>query len=179
MRVRLTSASKFDAFKTEVESDKTLQLGVHRETTYYEESGEGTTAFVSVLGFMVAVIFSLGAMIGAAITMYAQVANRTREVGTLRALGFSRIAILLSFLIESITIALAGGLLGILLSLPMGMAHFSTLNMATWSEVVFHFKTTPMILVSALIFATVMGVLGGFLPALRAARMSPLQAIRG
>jgi putative ABC transport system permease protein len=179
MRVHLTNASKFDAFKAEVESDKTLQLGVHRESTYYEESGEGTSTFVTVLGVMVAIIFSLGAMIGAAITMYAQVANRVREVGTLRALGFSRFAILTSFLIESIVIALTGGVLGILLSLPMGAAHFSTLNMATWSEIVFHFQTTPQILISALIFAVVMGVIGGFLPALRAARMSPLAAIRG
>jgi putative ABC transport system permease protein len=179
MRVRLSSASKFDSFKTEVESEKTLQLGAQRESTYYEESGEGTSTFVTVLGVIVAIIFSLGAMIGAAITMYAQVANRTREIGTMRALGFSRFAILTSFLIESVLIALTGGLLGILLSLPMGFAKFSTLNMATWSEIVFHFQTTPKILISAMIFAAVMGIVGGFMPARRAAKMSPLEAIRG
>jgi putative ABC transport system permease protein len=178
VRVHLAGATKLDAFKADVESDKTLQLEVQRESTYYENSGEGTSTFVTILGVIVAVIFSFGAMIGAAITMYAQVANRTREIGTLRALGFSRFAVLGSFLTESILIALVGGLAGILLSLPMGFARFSTLNMATWSEVVFRFQTTPQILVNALIFSTVMGVIGGFLPAVRAARMSPLQAIR-
>jgi putative ABC transport system permease protein len=179
VRVHLSAPSKLDAFKAEVESDKTLQLEVHRESTYYEDSAEGTSTFVTVLGVIVAVIFSFGAMIGAAITMYAQVANRTREIGTLRALGFSRFAILTSFMIESVFIALTGGLLGVVLSLPMGLARFSTLNMATWSEIVFKFQTTPGILLGAMLFATVMGVIGGFWPAVRAARLSPLEAIRG
>jgi putative ABC transport system permease protein len=113
------------------------------------------------------------------ITMHSSIANRQREIGTLRALGFSRFSILVSFLIESVLLALAGGALGVLAALGMRFVRFSTVNFASWSEVVFTFEPTPGILVGSVAIAAVMGLLGGFFPALRAARISPIQAMRG
>jgi putative ABC transport system permease protein len=178
VRARLTDASKFDAFKNEVESDKKLGLAVEREDKYYEKQSQGMATFMGALGITIAIFFSFGAMIGAAITMYGQVANRAKEVGTLRALGFSRFSILSSFLLESIMLAIAGGVLGALLSLLMGFVKFSTINFVSWSEIVFRFEPTPGIILGSLIFAGIMGVLGGFLPALRASAVSPIQAMR-
>jgi putative ABC transport system permease protein len=179
VRVRLESPSKFDAFKNEVESvDKTLGLQVTRESTYYENQSEGTSLFILILGILISFFFSLGAIIGAAITMYAQVSNRTREIGTLRALGFSKLSILTSFVLESLMVAGAGGVVGIIGSFALARVSFSTLNFSTFSEIVFRFETTPGIILASLVFSLVMGLIGGFLPALRAARMSPLAAIR-
>jgi putative ABC transport system permease protein len=118
-------------------------------------------------------------MIGATITMYAAVANRQKEIGTLRALGFSRRSVLSSFLLEAILLALLGGLVGAAASLAMGFVRFSMMNFTSWSEIVFSFEPTPGVIAKALVFAGVMGVLGGFFPALRAARVSPIQAMRG
>jgi putative ABC transport system permease protein len=179
VRVQLTSASSFEAFRTSIEQNRQLGLQVQRESAYYEKQSEGTSIFIKALGFIIAFFISLGAMIGAMITMYGTVAHRQREIGTLRALGFSRSAILVSFLFESVTLALLGGLVGVLAALPMGMVRFSTMNFATWSEIVFAFEPTPKILVSAVLLAVGMGVLGGFFPALRAARINPVKAMRG
>jgi putative ABC transport system permease protein len=179
VRVRLSSAAKFDAFKIAVEQDKNLGLEAVRETTYYEKQSEGVSIFVTALGSVIAVFFSFGAMIGALITMHASVANRQREIGTLRALGFSRTSILFSFLAESVALALLGGVVGALASTAMGLVSFSLINFATFSELVFSFEPTPGIVLTAVAFAAVMGVFGGFLPALRAARVSPVTAMRG
>ena len=178
VRVRLESAAKLDGFRVAVEQDKRLGLQVMRETTYFEKQSENLSLFIGVMGSLIAIFFSIGAMIGAAITMYAAVANRQREIGTLRALGFSRISILASFLAESTLLALAGGALGALASLGMGFVKFSMVNFASWSEVVFSFDPTPEILGRALLFALVMGIFGGFFPAVRAARVSPVVAMR-
>ena len=113
------------------------------------------------------------------ITMYAAVANRQREIGTLRALGFSRTSVMVSFVIESIVLAMIGGAVGCVASLAMGFVHFSMINFSSWSEMVFSFDPTPRVMGAALLFACGMGLLGGLLPAIRAARTSPLQAIRG
>ena len=110
--------------------------------------------------------------------MHAAVAMRQREIGTLRALGFGKGSILFSFLVESIFLALIGGAIGAAASLAMGMARFSMVNFASWSEIVFTFEPTTGIIVSSMIFATFMGVLGGFFPAVRAARVSPVDAMR-
>lgn len=179
IRVALSSAGQFDTFKASVEQDKRLGLQVVREPEYYEKLSEGTSLFIKIVGTMIAVFFSIGAMIGATITMYAAVANRQREIGTLRALGFSRTAILTSFVFESLVLSFAGGLLGTVASLAMGAVSFSMINFASWSEMVFHFQPTAAIIGRSLLFAGVMGFLGGFLPALRAARVSPIVAMRG
>jgi putative ABC transport system permease protein len=179
VRVRLESPSKFDAFRAGVENDKRLGLSAQRETDFYERQSEGVTVFVSALGITVSVFFALGAMIGAMITMYAAVANRQREIGTLRALGFSRAAVLGSFVFESVLLAAVAGAVGCVASLAMGLVHFSMVNFASWSEMVFSFDPTPGVIGTALLFACGMGLLGGILPAVRAARTSPLEAIRG
>lgn len=176
--VALESASKFDQFKAAMESDKQLGLQAQRQSDYFEKQSEGTAMFVSVLGTGIVIFFSIGAMIGAMITMYAAVQNRKKEIGMLRALGFSRFTIMTSFLFESVALSLLGGVLGVLASLGMGFVEFSMMNFANWSEITFGFEPTPEILISSLIVGAVMGVLGGFLPAIRAASVSPLAAMR-
>ncbi|MFO0755599.1 MAG: ABC transporter permease [Byssovorax sp.] len=179
VRVLLDSPASFDAFQAGVEQDKRLGLMAQRETTYYEKQSQGTSLFISILGSVIAFFFSLGAMIGATITMYASIANRQREIGTLRALGFSRFAILISFLAEGMILSALGGLAGAVASLGMGTVKFSMINFASWSEMVFKFEATPEILVTSLVAALSMGMIGGFLPAIRAAGVSPLAAMRG
>ena len=179
IRVKLTSAGAFGDFQRAVEQDKRLGLQAMRETDYYEKLSEGTGLFITVLGTLVSIFFSIGAVIGAAITMYAAVANRSREVGILRALGFSRLAILFSFVSESVMLAMLGGFLGVGAALALGGTKFSMMNFASWSEIVFSFEPTPGILLSGLVFAFVMGLVGGFLPAVRAAQVAPVAAMRG
>lgn len=179
VRVRLTAPSKFDTFSTAVEQDKNLLLMAQREPEFYRKMSENTADFAGILGAVIAVFFSMGAMIGAMITMYASVASRAREIGTLRALGFSRASVLFSFLLEAVLLALLGGGIGLLASLGMSFVKLSMMNFSTWSEVVFSFTPTPEILLKALLFAGVMGLLGGLLPAVRAAKLSPLNAMRG
>lgn len=135
--------------------------------------------FLRVLGLTLTIIFSLGAVIGAMITMYSSVANRVFEIGTLRALGFSRFSILVCFLTESVLLALAGGVLGALASLAVGNVEFTMVNFASWSEMTFRLDPVPRILGTAMGAAGMMGVLGGFLPAVRASGVSPLAAMRG
>jgi putative ABC transport system permease protein len=179
VRVQLDSPTKFEAFEAVVEQDKQLGLDALREDRYYEKQSEGTSMFVTSLGIVIAVIFSIGAMIGAMITMYASIASRGREIGTLRALGFSRHGILMSFLIESLSLSLCGGVLGVIGALFLGTVKFSMMNFASWSEIVFSFTPTPTILLTALFFSGLMGLCGGFFPALQAARISPVRAMRG
>lgn len=178
IRVRLDSASKFDAFKALVEQNRQLGLLAIRETDYYEKASDMTATFLTGMGKMIAFFFGMGAMIGAMITMHAAVANRQREIGTLRALGFSRGSILFSFLIESILLSIFGGAIGAVASLAMGFVKITTLNANTWSEIVFTFEPTPDIIVKALLVAGIMGLVGGFVPAWRAARISPIDAMR-
>lgn len=178
VRVRLRRAEQFDAFRRAVETNPALGLTVKRESVYYEEIAQGTTQFLTILGLMIALFFSAGAMIGAMITMHASVAQRGREIGTLRALGFSRASILLAFLFESVVLGLLGGAVGAVASLGMGLVRFNLVNFATWSEIVFTFVPTAPIVVSSLLFAAFMGVVGGFFPAVRAARVNVLDALR-
>jgi len=179
VRVRLDSPAAFDAFRAGVENDKRLGLQALRESTFYEKQSEGAAIFVGALGTVVSVFFAIGAMIGAMITMYAAVANRQREIGTLRALGFSRSSVLFSFLLEAVILSVIGGAIGAAASLSMAFVHPSMVNPASWSEIVFSFDPTPGVILKALVFAGVMGLIGGLFPAVRAARTSPLQAIRG
>jgi putative ABC transport system permease protein len=179
VRVKLESPAAFDGFKAAMEGEKSYGYQAMRETEYFEKISEGTSIFINVLGSLIAFFCALGAMIGAMITMYSAVANRQREIGTLRALGFSRGSILFSFLLESTILALIGGAVGVVASLAMSFVHLSMMNLASWSEMVFSFDPTPRIIVTALIFAGGMGIVGGFFPALRASRVSPVLAMRG
>lgn len=179
VRVRLDSPAVFDGFAAALEQDKRLGLDAQAEPEFYKKQSENTSIFIMALGTIIAVFFSIGAMIGGMITMYGAVAHRRREIGVLRALGFSRSAIMFSFLLESVMLALLGGAVGTLASLAMGMVKFSLLNFTTFSEIVFEFHATPEILVRSLVFGGVMGIIGGFLPAIRAARTPPIEAMKG
>jgi putative ABC transport system permease protein len=177
--VRLSNPSAFEAFKARVEQDPRTQAAeVKREKQYYREQSELMSAFIRILGLIVTFIFSIGAIIGAVITMFAAVANRTVEIGTLRALGFRRRSILTAFLIESVMLSLIGGLLGIGLAALMSFIRISTVNFGTFAELAFGFVLSPSIIVSSLVFAVIMGILGGFSPAVRAARLNILAALR-
>jgi putative ABC transport system permease protein len=176
--VALESPSKLDAFRVAMESDKQLGLQALSEPAYYEKQSEGTAGLVTFLGGAIVFFFSVGAIIGAMITMYAAVAHRKREVGTLRALGFSRTTILVSFLLEAVLLSLLGGLVGSLASLAMGFVRFKMMNFNSWSEITFSFDPAPEIIVSALVLGGVMGVLGGLFPAIQASRTSPVEAMR-
>jgi putative ABC transport system permease protein len=176
---RLDRTTSFEGFESAVETDKQLGLDAERENIYYAKQSEDTTQFVMMMGYVITFLFSIGAMIGAMITMYAAVAQRRREVGTLRALGFSRFAILTSFLLEAFLLALLGGAVGAAAASMMMFVKFSMMNFATWSEVVFSFTPTATIIGISLLAGGIMGVLGGFLPALRAASTSPIEAMRG
>lgn len=179
VRVRLESPAVFDGFAAAVEQDKRLGFDAVPELEFYAKASESSAMLITAIGIIIAMFFSIGAMIGAMITMYGAVANRKGEIGVLRALGFSRTVILASFLSESVVLSLLGGLLGIATASMLGFVKFSMMNFQTRSEIVFQFEPTVEILVTALVFGGVMGVLGGFLPAIRAARTAPIEAMRG
>ncbi|MGB5872112.1 MAG: ABC transporter permease [Bacteroidota bacterium] len=177
--LQLRDPGDFESVKSRIESDPRTQSSiVKREIDYYRETSQAMSTFIKVLGLIVTIIFSVGATIGAMITMYAAVSNRTIEIGTLRALGFRRRSILGAFLIESIVLALIGGAAGIALASLTSLIRISTINFSTFSELAFGFVLSPGIVVASLIFAIIMGILGGFLPAARAARMQIVSALR-
>ncbi|MGB2959985.1 MAG: ABC transporter permease [Bacteroidota bacterium] len=177
--LQLRDPGDFESVKSRIESDPRTQSSiVKREIDYYRETSQAMSTFIKVLGLIVTIIFSVGATIGAMITMYAAVSNRTIEIGTLRALGFRRRSILGAFLIESIVLALIGGAAGIALASLTSLIRISTINFSTFSELAFGFVLSPGIVVASLIFAVIMGILGGFLPAARAARMQIVSALR-
>ena len=178
VRAKLTSASALEPFERAIEGNRQLGLEVMSEREYYEKQSEGTSTFINGLGMVVAFFFAIGAMIGAMITMYAAVSNRKREIGTLRALGFGKFSIMFSFLFESVMLALLGGALGAAASLAMGLVTFSMVNFQSWSELVFTFRPTLGILVGAVVFGGSMGFFGGFFPAVRAARMPLVSALK-
>jgi len=179
VRVRLDSSSAFDLFKAAMEGEKQYGYLALREKDYLEKQSQGTSRFIDVMATIISFFFAVGAMIGATITMYAAVAHRQREIGTLRALGFSRGSILFSFLLEAVVLAFFGGAVGAFASLGMGFVHVSMLNFASWSEIVFGFEPTPGIILTSLGLAMAMGLFGGFFPAVRASRVSPVAAMRG
>ena len=178
MLFRLNDPEQFDDVKTAIENDPRLTLEAKREKRFYAEQSEALSKFISYLGTAISIIFSIGAVIGAAITMYASVASRTGEIGTLRALGFSRGAILAAFLGEALLLGLLGGVVGLLGASAMQALSISTTNFQTFAEIAFSFTLTPRIVVVSLIFAMAMGFVGGFLPAARAARMKIVDALR-
>jgi putative ABC transport system permease protein len=177
-RVRLNSAADFDAYRDQIENDKRFSMKAMREPDYLDKQSEQTRVFLSFSGILMAVLFSIAAMLGAAITMNGAVAHRSREIGTLRALGFSRRAILTSFLLEAIVLAVVGGLVGSALVLLLSFVSFPIINFQTFSEIVFSFHATPAVFIRALVFSGFMGLLGGLIPAIRASRVSPIEAMR-
>ena len=176
---RLKNPDDLTELLTAFAVDNRLQYFVpKREKKFFEEQSEMMAKFIRILGVFVTIIFSTGATIGAMITMYGAVANRTVEIGTLRALGFYRRSILLAFLAESFVLALTGGLLGLALASVLQFFTISTLNFGSFSELAFSFALSPSIIASSLGFSLLMGLLGGFLPALRASRLNIIQALR-
>ncbi len=175
---RLRDPADFAAFKTRLESDPRLTLEAKREPQFYADQAEAMATFLRILGMTLTLVFSVGAIIGAMITMYAAVATRVTEIGTLRALGFSRASIVAAFVAESLFLGLLGGVLGILAASFMQLITLSTMNWQTFSELAFGFALTPGITLKALGFAAGMGLFGGVLPALRAARLNIVTALR-
>jgi ABC-type lipoprotein release transport system permease subunit len=175
---RLADADAFAAVKNRLETDPRLQVDAKRESVYYAEQSEQLSMFIRYLGITLSVIFSTGAIIGAMITMYGSVASRTAEIGTLRALGFRRASILLAFLLESLLLAALAGAVGIAAAALMQWVSFSTTNFQTFSELAFSFTLTAEIAGASIAFALTMGLLGGLLPAARAARLQIVDALR-
>ena len=177
--IRLDNVNAFTQFQEEFNKDLRLQtLEVKREKKFYEEQSEDMAMFIRILGIAVTVIFSLGAMIGAMITMYAAVSNRTIEIGTLRALGFQRRNVLFAFLIESLSISIFGGLIGLFLASFLQFFDISMINFGSFAELAFSFSLSPSIIINSLIFTVVMGLVGGFLPSIRASRLNIVNALR-
>ena len=175
---KLTDTDRFETVKKELESDPRLTVEAKREQRFYADQSEALSKFITYLGTSISVIFSIGAIIGAMITMYASVASRVAEIGTLRALGFSRGAILAAFLGEALLLGLVGGLAGLTAASFMQALTISTTNFQTFAEVAFSFTLTPGIIAASIAFALAMGFIGGFLPAARAARMKIVDALR-
>jgi ABC-type lipoprotein release transport system permease subunit len=175
---KLRDPGEFDALKARIESDPRLTVEVKRENQYYKDQSRALAKFLRILGLSLTIIFSLGAVIGAMITMYAAVANRTQEIGTLRALGFRRGSILIAFLMEALLLGFIGGCLGLFLASFLQAFTISTTNFQTFAELAFSFSITGEIIYKGLLFSLVMGFVGGVLPAARAARMNVLEALR-
>ncbi|HLA99886.1 MAG TPA: ABC transporter permease [Bacteroidota bacterium] len=176
---RLRDHDGFESLKSGIESDRRLNyLELSREREFYRKQSGIMADFIRILGLMVTIIFSLGAIVGAMITMYAAVANRTIEIGTLRALGFRRKTILATFLLEAIFISIAGSLAGVFAASFLQLLVISTTNFGTFTELAFGFDLTADVIVSTLFFGFIMGVAGGFLPAVRASRMNIINALR-
>jgi putative ABC transport system permease protein len=179
LTLRLRDPEAFGEFVAIFQTDnRLLHFEPKRERKFFEEQSEMMATFIRILGLFITVIFSTGSVIGAMITMYGAVANRTIEIGTLRALGFLRRSILLAFLTESFLISLSGGILGLVLASLLQFFTISTLNFASFAELAFSFTLSPSIAAFSLGFALMMGLLGGFLPAVRAARLSTVTALR-
>ena len=175
---KLRDSSEFETVKKAIESDPRLTLEAKRETRYYLDQSEMMAKFLRILGTSLTIIFSIGAIIGAMITMYAAVANRTGEIGTMRALGFERKYILAAFMVESLLLGFMGGCVGLFFASFMQFITISTVNFQTFSELAFNFTLNWRIVSEAMAFSLFMGFIGGVLPAFRAARMNIVEALR-
>ena len=175
---KLTNTEAFAHIAQAIADDPQLQLDVKLEQRFYAEQSEGMTKFITLLGLSLSVIFSIGAIVGAMITMFAAVASRIGEIGTLRALGFRRTAVLSAFLSESLLLSLVGGIMGLGAAALMQTVNISTVNFQTFSELAFQFTLTPRIAAQSIGFALAMGLVGGFVPAWRAARMKIIDCLR-
>jgi len=175
---KLRNPERFDPVKEQIESDPRLTLEAKREIRFYADQSEAMAKFLRILGITLTIIFSLGAIIGAMITMYAAVANRVTEIGTLRALGFGKRSILAAFILESLFLGLVGGVIGLIAASLMQLITISTMNWQTFAELAFSFTLTFDIVWKSLLFSVIMGLVGGVLPSFRAARLTIVDALR-
>ncbi len=175
---KLTDPAAFDQVRQSLDEDPRLTLEAKREAVFYAEQSEALATFIRLLGLALSIIFSIGAVVGAMITMFAAVASRIGEIGTLRALGFRRTAVLSAFLGESLMLSLVGGIMGLGAAALMQTVNISTVNFQTFSELAFQFTLTPRIAAQSIGFALAMGLVGGFVPAWRAARMKIIDCLR-
>jgi putative ABC transport system permease protein len=179
MRVKLTSADAYRSFKDALTTDPRLNVRMFTEREYYEQQSRTLTALVSTIGATIAVLMGLGAIFAALNTMYSAVSTRTREIATLRALGFGSMPVVVSVLTEALLIGLVGGIIGALISyFAFNGVRASTMNFATFSQITFAFQVTPMVLVLGVVYALILGFIGGLLPSLRAARLPITTGLR-
>jgi len=176
--VRLTSPESYAGFQQALSGDPRLTVQVERELDYYERQSQAVATIIRVLGVMVAVVMSIGAIFGALNTMYSSIAARSREIATIRALGFTEGSIIFSFLCESLFISFVGGIIGCIAVIPINGYSTSTINWQTFSNIAFAFQVTPWLLVEGMLFALFMGFIGGIPPAVRAARLPVVVALR-
>ena len=177
MTVRLTRPDALVQVKEQLERDPRFSLSVKREPDYYEGKAESLAKMIRVTGLFLTAVFSIGAIMGATMTMSAAVAQRTTEIGTLRTLGFTRLAILQTFLIESMALGAIAGLLGVAGASFLQSVTISTVNWDTGSEIAFGFHLSPLMVGLGLLFALLMSMVGGLIPATRAARLEIVQAL--
>jgi putative ABC transport system permease protein len=176
---RLDSPASFDTLKNWLTTNPQLNVQVRRETDYYQAQSTTMTSLIRGVGYTIAALMGIGAVFGAILTMYTAVASRTREIATLRALGFNTTSVIVSVLTESLALAALGGLTGGLLAyLAFNGYQTSTMNFQTFSQVAFAFAVTPALLVQGLGYALIMGLIGGLMPAIRAARLPISSALR-
>jgi ABC-type lipoprotein release transport system permease subunit len=175
---RLKDPAAFEDAKRTLEADRRLTVDVHREADFYTQQSQLLGRILQILALVITSIMAVGAIFGAINTMYAAVASRSPEIAVLLTLGFHPRSVLASFLAESALIAVVGGVIGALLALPINGIVTSTTNWANFSEIAFSFRVTPGLLLAGLVFALVMGLVGGFFPARRAARLPVVQALR-
>jgi putative ABC transport system permease protein len=176
--VHLTSSDALSGFKDSLTSDPRLTVQVDRERDYYDKQSQALTTLIVVLGTIVAVVMGIGAVFGALNTMYSAVAERSREIATMRALGFGTGSVALSFVIEALIISFLGGVLGCIVVLPLNGFTTGTMNFQTFSYLAFAFQVTPGLLLAGIAFALLMGLIGGVPPAIRAARQPVSVALR-
>jgi putative ABC transport system permease protein len=177
--VRLDTPASFDSFRDWLTSNPQLNVAVRRERDYYAQQSEGITSLIRTVGMAIAALMAIGAIFGAVLTMYTAVATRAREIATLRALGFNAAAVLVSVLSESMVLAAGGGLIGGLVAwLGFNGYQTSTMNFQSFSQVAFAFRVTPALLLVGLAWSLAMGLIGGILPAVRAARLPVARALR-
>lgn len=175
---RLRDSKDFQEVKSRLDTDPRLTVDVRRETEYYRDQSAAMAKFLRILGMSLTIIFSIGAIIGAMITMYAAVANRVVEIGTLRAIGFQSNSILVAFMFEALLLGFVGGVTGIFFASFMQLITISTMNWQTFSELAFSFTLTSEIVFKALLFSLIMGFIGGVIPAVRASRLKIVDALR-
>lgn len=177
--VKLNSPAAFQAFKDSLTSNPQLNVQVIRQSDYYAQQSQTLTKLITTLGFLIAFLMAIGAVFGALNTMYSAVAARTREIATLRALGFGSGAVVVSLMLESLLLALVGGVIGgVLAYLAFNNFHTSTMNFQSFSQITFAFKVTPQLLLRGIVWSAVIGLIGGLFPAVRAARLPIASALR-